>query len=113
MVAPRKKITRTIAPEVVPESQTPMKAPRPVVVSGVVAKPVNYPMIYRREPEGGYTVTCPALPGVTTYGRTKAEARTMARDAVKLYLEELIENGEPIPGPKFQIESLLVEVKLG
>jgi predicted RNase H-like HicB family nuclease len=56
-------------------------------------------------------VTCPALPGVTTYGRTKAEARSMARDAVKLYLEELIESGEPIPGPEFQIEELPVEFK--
>lgn len=75
------------------------------------AKIVKYPMIFRPEPEGGYTVTCPALPGVTTYGKTKAEAREMARDAVKLYLEELIQSGEPIPTPDFQIEELPVEFK--
>ena len=34
-----------------------------------------YVCTFRREPEGGYTVRCPKLPPVVTYGTTLAEAR--------------------------------------
>ena len=47
--------------------------------------------------EGGFTVTVPALPGVVTQGETVEEALEMARDAIALYLEDLIADGEPIP----------------
>jgi len=47
--------------------------------------------------EGGYAVTCPALPGLVTEGDTLAEARRMARDAIRAYLESLRKDGEPIP----------------
>ena len=47
--------------------------------------------------EGGYTVTVPALPGCITEGDTYEEALEMAREAISLYLESLIEDGEPIP----------------
>jgi antitoxin HicB len=46
---------------------------------------------------GGYTVTCPALPGLVTEGDTLQEARAMAADAIKGYLESLRKDGEPIP----------------
>lgn len=47
--------------------------------------------------EGGYFVTCPALPGCHTEGETYEEAMDNIRDAIKLYLEDLKESGEPIP----------------
>jgi HicB-like antitoxin of HicAB toxin-antitoxin system len=37
----------------------------------------------------GYQVTVPLLPGLITYGRTLAEAREMARDAMRCHLEGL------------------------
>jgi predicted RNase H-like HicB family nuclease len=49
------------------------------------------------EPEGGYTVTCPALPGLVTYGETLDEARHMAHDAMEGLIEVMIEQGEAIP----------------
>lgn len=49
------------------------------------------------EDEGGFTVTVPALPGVVTQGETAEQALEMARDAILLYLEDLIADGEPIP----------------
>ena len=49
------------------------------------------------EEEGGYTVTVPALPGIVTQGETVEEALEMARDAIALYIEDLIADGEPIP----------------
>jgi antitoxin HicB len=52
---------------------------------------------FKPEPEGGYTVTCPALPPVVTYGETLEEARTNAREAIELCLEVYRDEGKPIP----------------
>ena len=54
---------------------------------------------FRPEPEGGYTVTCPSLPPVVTYGETLDEAREKAREAIELCLEVMEEEGQPIPPP--------------
>ena len=48
------------------------------------------------EPEGGFTVTVPALPGCITYGKNLNEAIEMAKEAIELYIEVLQENGEII-----------------
>lgn len=45
----------------------------------------------------GYQVTVPLLPGLVTYGRTLAEARAMAKDAIRCHLEGLRRDGEHIP----------------
>ena len=47
--------------------------------------------------ERGYQVTVPMLPGLITYGRTLGEARDMAADAIRVHLEGLRKDGEPIP----------------
>jgi antitoxin HicB len=47
--------------------------------------------------ERGYQVTVPMLPGLITYGRTLGEAREMATDAIRVHLEGLRKDGEPIP----------------
>jgi antitoxin HicB len=49
------------------------------------------------EDEGGFTVTVPVLPGIVTQGNTLDEAVAMAKDAITLYLEDLIADGQPIP----------------
>ena len=57
----------------------------------------TYTVLLQPEPEGGFTVTCPALPGLVTYGETLAEARVMAAEAIECYLESLQKDGLPIP----------------
>ncbi len=54
----------------------------------------RYKILLREEPEGGYTVTVPVLPGCVTYGKTLDEAIRMAREAIELYIEILTEKGE-------------------
>jgi len=49
------------------------------------------------EEEGGFTVTVPALPGVVTQGNTLEAALAMAVDAISLYIEDLLADGEAIP----------------
>ena len=58
----------------------------------------TYTVLLQPEPEGGYTLTCPTLPGLATYGETLDEARATAADAIRRYIECLREDGEPIPG---------------
>jgi len=41
---------------------------------------------FQPEPEGGFTVTCPKLPPVVTYGATLEEAQANAREAIELCL---------------------------
>jgi len=63
--------------------------------------------------EGGYVVTCPALPGLVTEGDTLAEARAMARDAIRAYIESLLKDGEPIPAePKIILQPVKEKIKV-
>ena len=57
----------------------------------------HYNIMLRPEPEGGFTTIVPALPGCVTYGRTLAEARKMANDAISGYIESLKKHKEPVP----------------
>jgi antitoxin HicB len=57
----------------------------------------RFNIVLRPEPEGGFTAIVPALPGCVTHGRTLAEARHMAKDAVSGYIESLKKHKEPIP----------------
>ena len=44
-----------------------------------------------------YHGSCPALPGCHTWGHTQQEALARIQEAVSLYVEDLIEAGEPVP----------------
>jgi len=69
----------------------------------------NFTIVFRPEPEGGYTVFVPSLPGCITYGATLEEARKMAEDAIKGYLESKKKHGEEI---RDDAESLVGEIRL-
>jgi len=66
---------------------------------------VAYLCHFRPEPEGGFTVTCPKLPPVVTYGETLEEAQANAREAIKLCLEVMREGGQPVPSPDRDLAS--------
>ena len=66
---------------------------------------VAYLCLFRSEPEGGFTVTCPKLPPVVSYGETLEEAQANAREAIELCLEVMREDGEPIPPPDRDLAS--------
>jgi antitoxin HicB len=60
---------------------------------------LTYSVVLEPQPEGGFTVTVPALPEVVTQGETEQEALEMAREAIELALEVRIERGEEVPEP--------------
>ena len=70
----------------------------------------TYKLLLHKEPEGGFTVSVPVLPGCITYGEDVDEAISMAKEAIELYIEELQERGESIPDDRDTLEySLTLE----
>lgn len=60
---------------------------------------LRYTAVFEPADEGGFVVTVPKLPGLTTEGDTFKETLRMAQDAINGYLEVLQDAGEPIPDP--------------
>ncbi len=60
--------------------------------------------------EGGYTVTVPSLAGCVTQGETIEEAIAMAKDAIRLYIESLIDDGEPVPEEREPLQAIIINV---
>ena len=60
--------------------------------------------------EGGFTVRVPALPGCITEGDTEEEAIENAKDAIRLYLEDVIGSGEAVPQESVRPELITVDV---
>ena len=57
----------------------------------------SYTVVYQKLPAGGYNVIVPAIPEICTFGETAEDARKMAKDAIRTYLESARQAGEPIP----------------
>lgn len=60
------------------------------------------PLVLTPQPEGGYTVTSPALPGLVTEGDSLPEALANVEDALRATLELYEDTGRPIPGSLLQ-----------
>ena len=58
--------------------------------------------------DGYYVVECPSLPGCLSQGHTKEEAIENIKEAIKVYIDALNDQGIVIPEEKF--DSLLVAV---
>jgi antitoxin HicB len=71
---------------------------------------MSYTIILHPDRDGGYTVTVPTLPGCVTQGETLEEAIEMAKDAIRLYIESLIADGEPVPEEQEHLQALVVHV---
>ncbi len=63
-------------------------------------KVYNYTVIFEPVEKGGYDVIVPAIPEICTFGETIGEAREMAENAIRCYLESALEEKEPIPQDK-------------
>lgn len=61
-----------------------------VIRSGIVFE-------LQSEPEGGYTISVPSLPGCVSYGKTFEEAIEMVKDAIVGWLAVAREEGLAIP----------------
>ena len=67
-----------------------------------------YRILLRKEPEGGFTVIVPSLPGCVTYGETMDEAIEMAKEAIELYIESLEAHEDQVPNDSQMFEYTVV-----
>jgi antitoxin HicB len=54
-------------------------------------------VVFEPQPEGGYTVYSPDLPGMVTEGATLDDATTNAQEAIELYVESMRARGKEVP----------------
>ncbi|HYB89667.1 MAG TPA: type II toxin-antitoxin system HicB family antitoxin [Candidatus Binataceae bacterium] len=66
---------------------------------------LNFKVFLQPEEEGGYSVSCPALPGCHSQGDSLDEALANIKEAIELTLEDMRAQGEPIPDPERTIVS--------
>ncbi|MFH1743105.1 MAG: type II toxin-antitoxin system HicB family antitoxin [bacterium] len=64
-------------------------------------------VIYPGE-DGYWVVECPSLPGCISQGKTKEEAITNIKEAIRGYIAALEEDNLPVPEDRF--ETLVVAV---
>ena len=69
---------------------------------------LTYRILLTKEPEGGFTVNVPALPGCVTFGENIEHAMEMAREAIELYVETLQAEGDLVPDDSQTLEYSLV-----
>jgi len=90
-----------------------VKTPKPKKRTATVrGAQYEYTVIFEPAEEGGYVVTVPALPGLHTEGDTFEEARAMAEDAIRCYIEGCILDGEESPVEHGQAITQRVPVRL-
>ena len=73
-------------------------------------KTLHYNLMFKPEPEGGFTVIVPSLPGCVTYGKNLEQAKEMARDAISGYLYSLKKHKEQIPS---DADSFVTTINVG
>lgn len=64
----------------------------------------EYMVFLTEAEEGGYVVTCPALPGCVSEGDTREEALRNIKDAIEGYLVVLRRHHDPLP--KVDVETV-------
>ena len=58
---------------------------------------MRYTVVLEQEADGGYVVTVPALSGCVSQGDSRADALANIREAIKLYVQDCRDAGDPIP----------------
>lgn len=65
--------------------------------SGLNSMLYRVPLLFVPQPEGGFTVTCPAVPELLTEGDTLDEAFANAQDALAAVIELYSDEGRQLP----------------
>lgn len=70
----------------------------------------RYTIILEHQPDGGYHVFCPALPGCRTEGDSLDEALDNIKEVIGLYIESLKAHGEDVPKEDLMFKPIEVAV---
>ena len=63
----------------------------------------RFKVVIEEEPEGGYSIFAPLLPGCASQGETVKEAIANIKEAISLYLESLEADNLPIPDSDIEV----------
>lgn len=58
---------------------------------------MRYTVVLEQEPDGGYVVSVPALPGCVSQGDSREDALANIREAIQLYVDDCRAAGDPVP----------------
>jgi len=65
-------------------------------VCSYIGDTVKFAITFEQDEDGYTVVSCPALPGCHSQGRTKEEAIVNIREAIQGYIASMRKHGEPI-----------------
>ncbi len=68
----------------------------------------EYLVIFEPAADGGWGAYAPDLPGLGVAAETREEVATLIREGIQIYIEELREDGLPIPAPTTTAERIAV-----
>ncbi|MCL4464828.1 MAG: type II toxin-antitoxin system HicB family antitoxin [Chloroflexi bacterium] len=71
---------------------------------------LRYTIILHPDPEGGYAVEVPTLPGCYTQGKTVAQCIERAQEAIVGHIACLREMGEPVPVETEHAQAIVIDV---
>jgi len=69
-----------------------------------------YKCIFEEQPDGGYSVSVPSLPGCFSEGDTYEETLANVKEAIAAWIEVSRESGDEIPPPDALVEMVAVEI---
>ena len=67
---------------------------------------LQYAVVYEQTPNN-YSAYPPDLPGCISTGKTWEDIQEMIREAISLYIEAMVEDGEPVPKPRMSMEEAM------
>ncbi len=70
----------------------------------------RFTVVFEKEDVGGFHVFCPTLPGCHTQSETIEEGILNIQEAISLYVESLIEDGQPVPHEDIFIKPVEITV---
>ena len=70
---------------------------------------LKYIALIRKEAGTDYWVDIPDIPGCIASGETEQEAKSQFAEALKLHLDAMKKNGQPLPPPRTRDEVLAAE----
>lgn len=62
-------------------------------------KHYDFKVVLEPDPDDGYVISCPAIPGCRSQGNTVEEALRNIHEAIVLCLEDMLANNEELPNP--------------
>ncbi len=74
-----------------------MNGIEPVPCTASIEGARKFAITFEEDEDGYIVVSCPALPGCHSQGRTEAEAISNIREAIRGYVASMRRHGEPVP----------------